>query len=252
MLKEFGFSQYESAVYEVLVSSNQPMDVAMLAKYSSVPKTKIYEVLSRMIDKGMIMEAISDKKKTYTALSLDIAVERLTAEFQNNIEKFKAKNVKKTFSDDRVWSFKMQASIQAEMKKLMAEANRSIRISTWSDDFIAYLPILEKKEQQGLDVHAHVIGDITANIKNLDYFVPTEEEKALERFQLLVVDDKELIFATVEDDTWQAIRTMSQPFVKFFSEFFYHDMVLTRILGKYKDTLMNDSEIKSLVMKLRY
>lgn len=252
MLKEFGFSQYESKVYETLVSSNQPMDVNMVAKHSSVPKAKIYEVLSRMIDKGMIMEAISEKKKMYTALSLDIAVERLTAEFQQNIEKFKEKTAKKTFSDDRVWSFKLQASIQAEIKKLVGEAKHSIRIAGWSEDVTSYLPLLEKKEKQGIDVQAHVVGNIQANLANLYYFVPTEEEVSLEPFQLVIIDNQELIFATAEEDSWQAIRTMSHPFVKFFAEFFYHDIVLTKILEKYKETLMKDPEIMGFVTKLRY
>ncbi|WP_042349339.1 TrmB family transcriptional regulator [Bacillus massiliigorillae] len=252
MLKEFGFSQYESKVYETLVSSNQPMDVNMIAKHSSVPKAKIYEVLSRMIDKGMIMEAISEKKKMYTALSLEIAVERLTAEFQQNIEKFKEKTAKKTFSDDRVWSFKLQASIQAEMKKLIEEAKHSIRISGWSNGLLNYLPMLEAKEQQGIDVEVHAVGEIQANLTNLYYFIPTEKDVHLEPFYLIIVDDSELIFATSEDDSWQAIRTMSHPFVKFFEEFFYHDIVLTKILGKYKDTIKQDPEIMDFVVKLRY
>ena len=119
MLKNFGFSQYESKVYEVLVSSDQPMDVNMVVKYSSIPKTKIYEVLSRMIEKGMVMEAISEKKKMYTALPLDMAIARLTAEFNANIKKFQEITTKKTYADDRVWSFKVQATIEAQMKKLI-------------------------------------------------------------------------------------------------------------------------------------
>lgn len=252
MLKEFGFSQYESKVYEVLVSSEEAMDINILVKYSGVPKTKIYEVISRMIDKGMIMEAISEKKKMYTALSLDLAIQRLTAEFQANIEKFKEATTKKTFSDDRVWSFKLQSSVEAQNKQLIEAANKSIRISAWNDDFHEYLPLLEQKEKQGLDIRAHVVGNIQANLKNLYYFIPTEEDVFLERFQLIVVDDREIIFATAEGDAWQAIRTMSQPFVKVFSEFFHHDVVLTAIMEKYKDILMNDPEIKQIVNRLRY
>ena len=154
MLKEFGFSQYESKVYEVLVASDEPMDVSMIAKHSSVPKTKIYEVLSRMIDKGMIMEAISEKKKMYTALPLDLAVERLTSQFQANIKKFKENKSQKTFRDDRVWSFKVQASIQAQMKQLIQEAQKSITLSAWNDDFLEFLPLLEAQEQKGIEVKA--------------------------------------------------------------------------------------------------
>ncbi|WP_019240746.1 MULTISPECIES: TrmB family transcriptional regulator [Bacillus] len=252
MLKEFGFSQYESKVYEVLVSSEQPLEIALISKHSHVPKTKIYEVLAKMIDKGMIMEAISEKKKMYSALPLDLAVERLTAQFQQNIAKFKESTSKKTFSDDRVWSFKMQASIQAQNKKLIKDAQTAITISAWNDDFLAYLPLLEEKEKQGIKVKAHVVGKISSNLANLNYFIPTEEDIFLERFQLVIVDHKEMIFATVEDQSWQAIRTLSQPFVKFFTEFFNHDVAITKIIDKYYDTLMSDPEIKSIVTKLRY
>lgn len=252
MLKAFGFSQYESKVYEVLVSSDEAMDVSLIAKHSNVPKAKIYEVISRMIDKGMIMEAISEKKKTYTALPIDLAIERLTSEFQANIETFKESTSKKTFRDDRVWSFKVQATIQAQLKELIQNAKKSITISAWNDDFLNFLPLLEQQEQAGIDVKAHVVGKITTNLRNLHYFIPTEEDVFLERFQLLVVDDQEIIFATNEDDSWQAIRTMSLPFVKIFAEFFYHDVVLTKILSKYSDTLLHDPEIKGIITKLRF
>lgn len=252
MLKDFGFSQYESKVYEVLVASDEPMDVSLIAKHSSVPKTKIYEVLSRMVEKGMIMEAISEKKKMYTALPLELAVERLTSQFQANIEKFKENKSQKTFRDDRVWSFKVQASIQAQMKQLIQEAKKSVTLSAWNDDFLEFLPLLEAQEQKGIEVKAHVVGEINTNLAHLHYFVPTKEDIFLERFQLLVVDEQEIIFATNEDDSWQAIRTMSLPFVKIFTEFFYHDVVLTQILKKYNDTLMSDPEIKEIVAKLRF
>ncbi|MGN1386087.1 MAG: TrmB family transcriptional regulator [Bacillus sp. (in: firmicutes)] len=252
MLQKFGFSQYESKVYEVLVSSEQPIDVNMIAKHSGVPKAKIYEVLARMVEKGMIMEAVSEKKKMYTALPLNQAVQRLTAEFQANIEEFKTKTSKRTFRDDRVWSFKVQATIMMQMKQLMEEAEKSIRFSAWNDDFAVYLPLLKEKEAKGVDVKVHIVGETQADLKETHYFIPTEEDVFLERFQLLIVDDQEIIFATNEDESWQAIRTMSTPFVKIFAEFFYHDVVLTKILSKYSDTLMSDPEIKNTVTKLRF
>lgn len=62
MLQKFGFSQYESQVFEVLASSEEPMDATNIVKYSGVPKSKIYEVLSRMIEKGMVLDSVSEKR----------------------------------------------------------------------------------------------------------------------------------------------------------------------------------------------
>ncbi|GED16035.1 TrmB family transcriptional regulator [Aneurinibacillus migulanus] len=252
MLQKFGFSQYESKVYETLLSSDEPLDATRIVKYSGVPKAKIYEVLSKMIDKGMLLNSVSGKQKMYTALPLSLAIEKLSAEFQADIEQLKINTAKKTFTDDRVWSVKVDTTIKAQIKQLIEEAEQSIRISVWNDDFVEYAPLLEEKEKQGVAVEAHVVGEIKANISNLDFFIPALEHNVLERFQLLVVDEREIMFVGTENGSWQAIKTMSKPFIKVFTEFFYHDIALTKITGKYHDLLMKDQEIKDILMRLRY
>lgn len=252
MLQKFGFSQYESQVYEVVVSSEEPLDATSIVKYSGVPKAKIYEVLARLTDKGMVMDCVSEKKKLYTALPLDLAIKKLTKEFEANIKELQTSVSKKSFADDRVWSLKVQSSIHAQCKQLAEEAKHSIRMSAWNDTFAEYLPIFEEKAKEGTHIEALVIGDIQTELENIHFLIPTEEHYALERFILLIIDDKEIIFAGVEDESWQAMKTMSPPFVKFFTEFFYHDVTLAKITGKHYELLMDDEEIRSLLMKLRY
>ncbi len=252
MLQKFGFSQYESKVYEVLVSSDESMDATMIVKYSGVPKAKIYEVLARLIDKGMVMDSVSEKKKLYAALPVPLAIEKLTAEFQANIRQLQISSVKKSFADDRVWSLKVDSSIRVQSKQLIQEAQKSIRISAWNDDFQEYLPLLEEKEKAGVDVEALVVGEIKTKLSNVHILIPNEEHDALERFRLFIVDGREIMFAGVENHSWQAIKTKSQPFVKFFTEFFYHDVALAVITEKHYDLFMNDQQIRSILMKLRY
>jgi len=252
MLQKFGFSQYESQAYEVVVSSDEPLDATTIVKHSGVPKAKIYEVLARLIDKGMVMDSVSEKKKLYTALPLDLAIQKLTTEFQSNIKELQTNISKRSFTDDRVWSLKIQSSIQVQSKQLVEEAKQSIRISAWNDTFLEYLPLLEKKAKQGIDIEALVVGDVKTELSNVHFLIPTEEPNALERYLLLIVDDREILFAGVEQESWQAMKTMSPPFVKFFTEFFYHDVALAKITQKHHDLFMNDEEIRSILMKLRY
>ena len=148
MLQKFGFSQYESQAYEVVVSSNEPLDATTIVKHSGVPKAKIYEVLARLIDKGMVMDSVSEKKKMYTALPLKLAIEKLTTEFQSNIKELETTISKKSFTDDRVWSLKMQSSIRVQSKELIESAKESIRISAWNDTLLEYLPLLEEKQNK--------------------------------------------------------------------------------------------------------
>ncbi|MWV43733.1 TrmB family transcriptional regulator [Paenibacillus sp. HJL G12] len=252
MLHKFGFSQYESKVYETLAATMQPMDATMIVKHSGVPKAKIYEVISRMVEKGMVLESISEKKKLYTALALPLVIEKLTAEFKSDIKELEQQKLQKEIVDDRVWSLKADTSIESQIKQMLVDADRSIRYSSWKEDFQKYLPILEEKERAGVRVEALAVGEIHSGLKNLVIMEPNEEHVSLERFRLLIVDDAEVIFAGVENEAWQAIKTRSQPFVRVFTDYFYHDVLLSKITTKYNDVLMNDTEIMNQLLQLRY
>jgi HTH-type transcriptional regulator, sugar sensing transcriptional regulator len=252
MLQRFGFTQYESKVYESLLSSHELMDATMIVKYSGVPKAKVYEVLTRMIEKGMILDSVSERKKYYSALPLQLAIDKLTAEFKLSIDQLKTNTYEKQYTDDRVWSLKVDSSIKMQCRQLLQDANKSIRITVWNDDFNDFAVILEEKEKKGVNVEALVVGDVQSSLTNLQILSPKEEHKALEQNRLLIIDDEEILFAGVENNAWQAMKTKSKPFVKFFTEFFYHDVALTKITKKYEDILMEDDEIKSILLQLRY
>ncbi|MBB2483261.1 TrmB family transcriptional regulator [Heyndrickxia sporothermodurans] len=252
MLQKFGFSQYESQVFEVLASSEDPMDATNIVKYSGVPKAKIYEVISRLIEKGMVLDSISEKKKLYTALPLPLVINKLTSEFQNNVKQLENNTYKRTFYDEHVWSLKMESSIRAQSNQLVQEAKKSILISGWKDDIIEYLPILQDKEENGVEVEVLVVGNLETNLSHIHTLIPAVEHQTLERFRLIIIDDKEVIFAGMENQSWQALKTMSKPFIKVFTEFFYHDVALAKINEKHFDLLMNDEEIRNILMKLRY
>lgn len=252
MLQKFGFTHYESRVYEILLLSAEPLDATLIVKHSGVPKAKVYEVITRLIDKGVILDAVSEKKKLYTALPLELIIEKLTVEFNASIEQLRAGRHKKTFADDRVWSLKADSSIKVQCKQLLLEAKESIRISMWKEDFTEYLPILLEKERSGVNVEALVVGDVKAELSHLQILSPNKEHHTLERNRLIIIDDEELLFAGVEDGSWQAMKTKSKPFVKFFTEFYYHDVALTRITRKYEEILMQDEEVRNLLMQLRY
>ncbi|KQL54898.1 TrmB family transcriptional regulator [Heyndrickxia shackletonii] len=252
MLQKFGFSQYESQVFEVLASSEDPMDATNIVKYSGVPKAKIYEVISRLIEKGMVLDSISEKKKLYTALPLPLVINKLTSEFQDNVKQLENNTYKRTFYDEHVWSLKMESSIRAQSNQLVQEAKKSILISGWKDDIIEYLPILQDKEENGVEVEVLVVGNLETNLSHIHTLIPAVEHQTLERFRLIIIDDKEVIFAGMENQSWQALKTMSKPFIKVFTEFFYHDVALAKINEKHFDLLMNDEEIRNILMKLRY
>ncbi|TYR80593.1 TrmB family transcriptional regulator [Priestia megaterium] len=252
MLQNFGFSQYESQVYEALIGSSMPLDATSIVNYSNVPKAKIYEVLNKMIEKGLVLNTMAGKKKLYSAVSLDIIIKKLTAEFEQDIKSLKSYKVKRTFTDDYVWNLKDKASISASIEELIAQAEHSILLSAWNTQLEQYRPLLEQKEKDGIDVEILTIGDLHTTLANTSTLHPMENHDKLEPSQLLIVDDQSLIFAGIENETWKAIKTMSQPLVKVFTDFFYHDVALAYITKKYHNQLIHDEKITQLLTRLRY
>ena len=187
------------------------------------------------------------------ALPLNLVIEKLTKEFEANINQLKNNTYQNNISDDRVWSLKVDSSIQLQCKQLLQEAKHSIQISIWKEDFQEFLPILIEKEQSGVKVEALVVGNVQETaLSSLHVLSPNEEHRTLEKNRLIIIDEESILFAGVENGSWQAMLTKSKPFVKFFVEFFYHDVVLTKITKKYEDQLMNDEEFKHLLLRLRY
>ncbi|WP_110113119.1 TrmB family transcriptional regulator [Bacillus sp. CGMCC 1.16541] len=252
MLQKFGFSQYESQVYEALLSSAQPLDASSIVHTSNVPKAKIYEVLNRLGDKGIILTTMSGKKKLYKAVPLDTIIQKLTTEFKQDIEELKSFTPKSVTTDDRIWSLKDYQSIISEIEALIHEAKQSIIISLWQEEIERLLPLLQQKEKEGVDVEALVIGDIHPVLKNVHTLHPHQDHKQLEPSQLISVDERIILFAGIDNHTWKAIKTESQPFVKFFTDFFYHDVALTHITEKHQKQLLQDEKTKRLLTRLRY
>ncbi|WP_256760411.1 TrmB family transcriptional regulator [Cohnella sp. WQ 127256] len=252
MLQKFGFSQYESQVYEMMVNAGQAVEASAISKQSGVPKAKVYEVISRLLDKGILLDSMLEKKKMYRAIPVDQVIQKLTSQFQSDIEQLSLIEQKQFTPDDRVWNLVTEESIYAYSISLIENAKKTIYISTWKEIILAYLPLLEEKEKQGVHVEVHVVGEMDSKLQNLKYFVPTESQKELKKFQNIVVDDTEVVFAIAKHPAWHSIVTKSEQLVDVFRDFFYRDVILTRLSDKYSDILQNDAEYVDLLSKLRY
>ncbi|MFC0524655.1 TrmB family transcriptional regulator [Pontibacillus salicampi] len=252
MLQPFGFTQYESKVYEALITIEEALDATAIVKRSGVPRAKVYEVLQRMSNKGLVLESTVDKKRVYKALPIDSTINKLKADFEANVEELKHIPKIEAPSDDRVWTLKEDHSIQSMQQEMIQEAEQTIVISGWADDLSSHLALLEDKEAEGVEVEVHSIGKVDTNLSNVSTLVPNSMHETLERSRIVIIDHKRLLFAGMEQHDWQAIQTRSKPLVKFFTEFFYHDVALTEITKRYSSTILEDDTIREVLMKLRY
>ncbi|KGX90514.1 TrmB family transcriptional regulator [Pontibacillus halophilus JSM 076056 = DSM 19796] len=251
MLQQFGFTNYESQVYEALIAVESPLDASTIVKYSSVPRAKVYEVLNRLTEKGVVLESTLEKKRVYSALPLESMIKKLEANFSRNVEQLRSIQIAKKQQDDRVWTLKDEDSISSLVHTMIRKATTSIKFSSWSEDIETHLPALEELQRQGLEIELHSIGHLESTIDHVTVLLPIDQHSNLEQSRMVIIDDEEMLFAAMEDGDWQALHSYSRPLVKFFTEFFYHDVALTEITSKHREDVMKDENIRSILMKLK-
>jgi sugar-specific transcriptional regulator TrmB len=255
MLTRFGFTDYENRVYETLHHAGKPMTGYALAKESGVPRGKIYEVLHRLVDKGIVLESMSEGKSEYQAVDVEIVIHALTKQFQENVMALRQSyRQERPERDDRVWMLKDDRSMLATMEEWIKGAKRSIRISLWADEYPDLLPHLLQKEAEGVAVEALTLGELQTELRGLYTFpIPQKEKHSLQRWRLLIVDEEQVLLAVYHGGEMKGMLTSAAPFVQFFLDFFYHDVALAEITTRYyEDVLVSDERIRDLLIRLRY
>lgn len=236
-----------------MLNSEDALNPTSISKFSNVPRAKIYEVLSKMIEKGIVMEVILENKKEYKAVQKDIVIEKLKIDFNEKINMFKSYIPKKETKNEEIWRLKTASTITSTMKQMILDAKSSILITLWKKDFYEFKNLLEEKERAGVNIRVHAIGHVETSIQNLQILSEPVGENSLEKWKLIIIDGNEIIFGGEDDNSTDSIRTNIKPLVNFFTEFFYHDIALTLIVEKYySQFLKNDQKINDILTRLKY
>jgi len=140
LLRKLGFNEYELKVYLALTRL-KTATASEIARESTVPRNKTYEILEKLKDKGFLMEIPATPRK-FKISSLDKLKEVIT-EKKEELNKLETETEqvienlnKKTFQDfqDLVWIIKGQKNIVQkiafETKNLKKEALSIFRTST--------------------------------------------------------------------------------------------------------------------------
>jgi len=85
---EVGLTERESKVYITLLSGRM-FTATELQQAVNIPRTKIYEVLNKMVNRGICIEKRLGRNKIYEAVEPKIAMDRVFARYQNDLNRKK-------------------------------------------------------------------------------------------------------------------------------------------------------------------
>ena len=141
-LIQLGLTDYESKGYLSMLSK-QTFTASELSKISGIPRTRAYEVLQRLVQKGICVEILGKIKK-YTAVPPEIAISRLLeyqkAEFtiKENLAKSVFPILKKQYTEnitnqdplDYIKLYREPNQVSQQYINLIADSQREILVFT--------------------------------------------------------------------------------------------------------------------------
>lgn len=84
--REIGLTEREAKVYMTLLSGRM-FTATELQRAVSIPRTKIYEVLNKMVSRGICTEKKLGKNKIYEAVEPKVAMERVYERYQQDLNR---------------------------------------------------------------------------------------------------------------------------------------------------------------------
>lgn len=196
-LTRIGFTEYEAKVYLALLSDS-PATGYQLSKTSGVPRSMVYEALSRLHGRGAVLESVEDRASVYRPLPPELLLERHHADHLQLMGTLRTglTRLYHAPTEDRVWSLSGGRSIMTYAVQLIEQAQKEIYLVLTDDDLDGLRPAITTACDRGARVHTLLTGEAALDCGEVAYHPPLESElHGLTGMLLVVVDGQEALIA---------------------------------------------------------
>lgn len=240
LLKNSGYTQYESKAYIALLQ-NSDVTAYQISKDSGVPRARIYEILSNLIQKGIVSKSDSTEKTTYIPLPVDVFLQKMTtawqSEFQDLSIALKKLEVKAPKEEKTVMLLHEEEAILSYCQTIIQAAKSKILISMWNDMYERLRPFLEKRQHElaihGITLHVeHGINSVDAH--RTTYFT---ERPTSSRWFIVSVDSEKLVYGPSVEEQSIAFFTDDPIHIRLLEDYIWHDVLVNRLVNRSKDQL---------------
>lgn len=196
-LTRIGFTEYEAKVYLALLGDS-PATGYQLSKTSGVPRSMVYEALSRLHTRGAVLESLEDRSAVYRPLPPELLLERHHDEHVQLMDTLRAGLMKRynAPTEHRVWSLSGRRTIVTYAAQVIDQAQKEVFLVLADNDFRDLHPLITRACARSLSVHTLLTGDSTLECGEVAYHPPLESElHGLTGMLLVVVDGQEALIA---------------------------------------------------------
>ncbi len=200
-MKKLGFTTYEAKAYVSLLQ-NHPATRYELSKHSGVPRSAIYDVISKLEAMGAVNGLYTEPQK-YTPLPPDQLFDLLERQFRERVEDVRKsmKTFETAIEPGHLWNIVGYENMIHKAREMVEKARKCIYLSVWSREAGMLRSELKQARKRGVKV---ILFSFTELAEKGDcvysYNLPERELMRIWNHKIiLVVDQKELLMGDADN-----------------------------------------------------
>ncbi|WP_136604429.1 TrmB family transcriptional regulator [Paenibacillus dokdonensis] len=241
-LQKLGFSQYECKAYIGLLK-HSPITGYEISKRSGVPRSMIYEVIGKLLDKGAV-HTVPSEPVTYVPLPAKELIGRLRDNFEQSFD-YLEKNLTALESEQEVDVIRRISSdehVLMEINEIIESAKEELWLSVWEPEVAFIRERINRRAEEGIPVFSVLFGKaetLVGTTYHHDYMAPEVAEERMGGHLTIVARDKEEVLIAnfgPNREAW-AVKTQDPALVLVAIEYIRHDIMfaeVTKELGPEK------------------
>ncbi|HWR44247.1 TrmB family transcriptional regulator [Sporomusa sp.] len=258
-LESLGFSSYEAKAYYALLR-RFPANGYEISKLAQIPPSKIYEVLTKLKNRGAVLDSQSEPV-LYYPVQPKILFTRIQEDTEKSIQSVLTDlaSIPPMDAFDLTWNLQGTDSINTKMIELICQAEKEVFASLWPEQVALLNASLSDAVNRGVYVVTAIFGecDVKASqVVNLEVCSHNVYQRVGAKLCTVIADDTEVVIGKLaeEDRSSTGVWTKTPSLVLVTKEYVRHDImvnVLVNHMGQeqYEDICRSYDILRQLQKK---
>ncbi len=239
-LTRLGLSEYEAKAYVSLLRES-PLTAYEIAKKSTVPSSKIYEVIKRLETRHMVQSIHAERTRMFIPTPPEEFIERFRAVVEDNLKavKYELGSFRSGIDTSYTWHIKDYDNLILRVKRMLDTSKEVVLLSVWPEEIEVLTGPLREAESRGVKIAIIHYGATNIRIGQV-YRHPVEDTTfALKKVRgfSLVVDSKEALTGKIDGHEPEAVWSMNEGFVMMAEDHIKHDIYVMKIVSRFDPLL---------------
>ncbi|MDA3950066.1 MAG: hypothetical protein PF508_12720 [Spirochaeta sp.] len=238
-LVALGMTEYEAKVYIALLPEH-PVTGYQVAKRAGVPRSMVYEALSRLENRGAVLKTREENAAYYRPVDPTVILDRYAETARSRAEDLKdaLAPMFRRREDGKVWNFSGHNEAVRHARGLIAEATQEIMVVLGDDDLGTLADDLRAADKRGVHLGVMLTGDADFGVGEVIRHPKHETELHQLGGAILVVADEQECLIAGPGENALATATSNANLVLITRQFIWMELFSQRIFSRLGDDLL--------------